>query len=217
MAHHAAAAGVAQLGPRLGAQQRLAAGREGHDAGRRGLRDALDLHGLGPPGHVVRAVLDQHHLAGVQPGPGPQGAAKLRGEGAQRGVVRDGVGDGIFSGAEDVQETVGLVDLAPAVRGEQVAGHAVVAGRELGRLRVPERARELRAVDEVGEQQGQRLGGGHASSGSGAGSGGRGRLPPPAVTSRGAAGPAPPGPGPPRGPRRPLAAPPPAAAPALRL
>ena len=64
------------------------------------------------------------------------------------------VGQRVGGGVEQQQHAVGLVDLAPAARREQVACDPVVCRPQLGHGGVAERLRQLGAVDNIGQEKG---------------------------------------------------------------
>ena len=64
------------------------------------------------------------------------------------------VGQRVGGGVEQQQDAVGLADLAPAARQEQVACDPVVCRPQLGHGGVAERLRQLSAVDNIGQEKG---------------------------------------------------------------
>src|SRR5262249_40660716 len=116
-----------------------------------GLRESLDLDRLRAARHVRGGVLAEDDLTDLEAGTG------LEAERAQGCVVGECVGQRPLGVVGQEEEAVGLVDLLPAVGGKQIACEPIVAGIELGSGRGAELLDELRAVDEVGDEQGARL------------------------------------------------------------
>jgi hypothetical protein len=149
-AAHGGAAGEVERRLR---HQRLAAPGERHDPRRERLGDALDLDRLRAAGDVLRGVLLEDELAEVDARPRGEGHARVRCETRELTVVGERVEHGVDGAREEEQEAVGLVDLAPAVIVEEIAGEAVDAPEDLGRAGVAERLDELRRVDEVRQEE----------------------------------------------------------------
>jgi hypothetical protein len=145
-----------QEGTGGGAEEHLPAQGQRHDAGRRGLGDALDLAGLGAPGDILGGVPEQPHLPGVQPGPGRQRAPQRGRLLPQRGMIVQGIADTVLCRGEQEQEAIRFVDLPTPVQRQQIPGLPVMGGHHRGGLCVSKLCNQLRAIDKIREQKGHR-------------------------------------------------------------
>ncbi len=140
---------LAQRLARFGGEQQLAAARERHHARRRRLGQAVDLERLGTARDIVGAVLAQDHRADMQPRARLQRHRQRR----ESAVVFERIAHRVGGGVEQQQHAVGLVDLAAAPDGQQVARETVVGGPHGRHRMVAEFLGQLGAVDHVGQQQ----------------------------------------------------------------
>ena len=131
-----------------GAQQRLAAAGERHDARRERRGEALDLRTLRAPRDVFGRVLAQGDRAYMDADPGGE---REVGESA---VVGERVAGRVDRIVEQQEEAVGATDLAAVMAREKVARPAVVRGPDLGGACVAEALDQARAVHHVGEEEG---------------------------------------------------------------
>ena len=141
--------GLAEVLASLGRQQDLPAARERHHTCGGRLGEALDFNGLGAERDVCRAVLAQRDRPDVY------ARARLQRNGQPREgvVIGERVRNSIGRTIEQHQHAVGLVDLAAPELRQQVARHAVVGRPHLRHRLVADRLGELRAVDDVGQEQ----------------------------------------------------------------
>ena len=138
---------------------------ERHHARRNRLRQPFHLERLGTARHVRRRVLAQHHLADVDAHAGTDRRVRCLAELAQPRLVVERKSQRLDRPLEQQQKAVALVDLAAVLFAQQVARDAVVPRQQIRRRRVTNALDELRARDQVAQQQGADRGLGRAGCG----------------------------------------------------
>ncbi len=103
--------------------------------------------------HVLRRVLAKHDLAQVDADPGGHLRIERAAELAQPGLIGQRETDGLDGPLEQQQEAVALVDLPAVEGGQEVPRDAVVTRQQIGSGRVADPLDELRAGDEIAQQQ----------------------------------------------------------------
>jgi hypothetical protein len=145
---------ISERVPGGGAQQRLAAARERHDAGGERRGETLDLRTYGSPGNVLRRVFAKGDRAYMDADPGGESKA------GKCLMVGERVAGRVSRIVEQKEEAVGTSNLAAAVESEEVARPAVVLGPDLRRAGIAQALDHARTVHHVGEEEGAH---GHSS------------------------------------------------------
>ena len=138
---------------RCAGEQDASVARKRHDTRCNRFGQSLDLQRLCPARHIVWRVFAKHDFAEVNTDPRGHSRIERGAKLAQLGLIGERETNRLDGPLEQQEEAIALVDFSAVESRQEVTCEAVVTRQQIGSGRVPDALDELRAGDEIAQQQ----------------------------------------------------------------